>query len=109
VHVLIELPAPLREYTGGSATVAVDAATVGEALAALTDRFPRLRRHIYDDAGRIRGYVNLYVNEEPVPGTRNDATPLADGDTLIIVPSVAGGMATRASPAERPHGRRRRT
>jgi sulfur-carrier protein adenylyltransferase/sulfurtransferase len=102
----IELPAPLREFAD-DAIVAVEAATVGQALAALTARYPRLRRHLYDDAGQLRSYVNLYVNEEPAsPGGAGGDTPLAPGDTVIIVPSVAGG---RMDPLEAGARRRART
>lgn len=107
--VSIELPAPLREYVAET-VVAVEAATVGEALSALAVRFPRLRRHLYDDAGRLRGYVNLYVNEEPASaGDAGVDTPLSPGDTVIIVPSVAGGcvdpaVGARATGTGRPNG-----
>jgi molybdopterin converting factor small subunit len=102
--VRVELPAPLRECAQGSAVVHVEATTVREALAALTARFPTIRRHLYDDRGVLRGYVNLYVNEDPVDnGTGGADTPLAPGDALLIVPSVAGGRS-----AEPPSVRGRR-
>jgi adenylyltransferase/sulfurtransferase len=92
VTVQVELPAPLRECADGRAVVTVEATTVRDALAALTARFPTIRRHLYDDRGVLRGYVNLYVNENPVDdGAGGADTPLEPGDALLIVPSVAGG------------------
>lgn len=86
----VSLPAPLREYAGGEAEVRVPGSTVSDALVELTRRHPRLRRHLFDDAGRLRGYVKLYVNEDEVADV-NDK--LDSGDTLVIVPSIAGGRA----------------
>ena len=87
----IHIPTPLRPYVDGLAVVAVGGATVGEALEALVARHPELRRHLYDDQGRLRRYVNVYRNNEDVRHMQREATPLGDGDTLTIVPSIAGG------------------
>jgi sulfur-carrier protein len=62
----IALPTPLRPYTEGAAAVEAAGATVGEALAELTARYPPLRRHLFDDAGRLRSFVNVYRNDEDV-------------------------------------------
>jgi sulfur-carrier protein adenylyltransferase/sulfurtransferase len=84
----IELPQPLRAFAAGAADVAVHAHTVRAALDALVRRYPLMRRHLFDDAGRLRGYVNIYHNDDPAPTL--DAR-LAAGDTIMIVPSIAGG------------------
>jgi adenylyltransferase/sulfurtransferase len=87
----IVLPTPLRPYAGGAATVDVAAATVADALAALVALHPGLRKHLYDDAGKVRSFVNLYKNDEDVRYLERDGTPLGADDSLSIVPSIAGG------------------
>ena len=85
------LPTPLRPYADGAATIDVGGATVSDALAELVARHPQLRRHLYDDSGRVRSFVNLYRNDEDVRYLEKDETALAEGDSLSIVPSIAGG------------------
>ena len=91
MSVSIVLPTPLREYAAGQKTVTVTGSTVGQALDALTAAYPDLRRHLYSEDGRLRPFVNVYLGEEDVRYLRRGDTPLADGATLSIVPSVAGG------------------
>ncbi|HEY1251567.1 MAG TPA: molybdopterin-synthase adenylyltransferase MoeB [Thermoanaerobaculia bacterium] len=85
------LPTPLRPFAGGSTSVEVGGATVAEALGRLVAAHEGLRPHLYDDAGRLRAYVNVYKNEEDVRYLQKDATAVAANDTLSIVPSIAGG------------------
>jgi len=87
----IHIPTPLRPYAAQQAVVEVEAATVGEALGALVERHGELRRHLYDEKGRLRRFVNVYRNEEDVRHLERESTPLRNGDTLSIVPSIAGG------------------
>jgi adenylyltransferase/sulfurtransferase len=87
----ILLPTPLRPYADGAASIDVGGGTVSDALAELVARHPQLRRHLYDDAGRVRSFVNLYKNDEDVRYLEKDETALAEGDSLSIVPSIAGG------------------
>jgi MoaD family protein len=87
----IQIPSPLRQYTGKQATVSIPAATVGEALAALVSQHPDLKRHLYNDDGKLRAFVNVYVNDEDMRYLQKEATALKDGDTISIVPSIAGG------------------
>jgi adenylyltransferase/sulfurtransferase len=84
----IILPAPLRDYTAGESPVEVLGDTVASALADLVMRYPRLRRHLFDDAGRLRGFVNVYLEDRDV---RDLAERLSADSVLMIVPSVAGG------------------
>ena len=86
------IPTPLRQFTGDNDTVEVAGTTVGEALAALTSQHADLRKHLYNDAGVMRSFVNVYLNDEDIRYLSKDATPLKDGDTLTIVPSIAGGL-----------------
>ena len=87
----IHIPTPLRVYSNKQDTVSVNAATVGEALDALTTKHPDLRKHLYSDEGKLRSFVNVYLNDEDIRYLGKDATPAADADTLSLVPSIAGG------------------
>jgi adenylyltransferase/sulfurtransferase len=89
----IQIPSPLRQYTGKQATVDVPGNTVAEALAALVALHPDLKKHLYNDNGKLRAFVNVYVNDEDMRYLQKEATALKDGDTLSIVPSIAGGCA----------------
>ena len=92
VSVSIQLPAVLREHAEGLAEVQTDAPDVGEALRALTRAHPRLRRHLFSEAGELRPYVNIYVNQDEVRDLpAGVGTKLRPGDVLLILPSVAGG------------------
>lgn len=87
----VHIPTPLRQYAGKEATVEVPATTVGEALDQLTARHAELRRHLYTDDGKLRAFVNLYLNDEDIRYLQKEQTPVRNGDTLSIVPSIAGG------------------
>ena len=87
----ILIPTPLRAYTEKQAAVDAGGATVGEALAELTATFGDLRQHLFTPEGRLRSFVNVYVNDEDIRYLAREATPLKPGDVISIVPSVAGG------------------
>ena len=89
----ILIPTPLRQYTGKQDTVHVNGGTVGEALTALTTQHQDLRRNIYNDEGKLRSFVNVYLNDEDIRYLSKEATPVKEGDTISIVPSIAGGSA----------------
>ncbi len=91
MNVTVRLPAPLRAYAEGRDAVEVAGRTVGEALGALAERHPVLRRHLYAEDGRLRAYINVYLNEDDVRYLNGEATVVAEGDVLTIVPSIAGG------------------
>jgi len=93
--VKVVIPTPLRAYAGKQASVELQATTVAEALAALTTKFGDLRKHLYSDDGRLRSFVNVYVNDEDIRYLQRDQTRLSEGDTVSIVPSIAGGAAKR--------------
>ncbi|MBI4544869.1 MAG: molybdopterin-synthase adenylyltransferase MoeB [Gemmatimonadetes bacterium] len=93
MNTTIRIPTPLRTYTGSTTEVAVDAATVGDALRRLTEHWPQLRRHLYADDGRLRSFVNVYLNEEDVRYLQGPDTAVREGDTITILPSIAGGVA----------------
>jgi adenylyltransferase/sulfurtransferase len=85
------IPTPLRAYAGKHESVDLQAATVAEALSALTSRFGELKKHLYSDDGRLRSFVNVYVNDEDIRYLQKDQTQVREGDTISIVPSIAGG------------------
>ena len=87
----ILVPTPLRQYAGKQSAIELPAATVGEALNALTSAYPDLRKHLYNDEGKLRAFVNVYLNDDDIRYLKNDETAVKDGDTLSIVPSIAGG------------------
>jgi adenylyltransferase/sulfurtransferase len=94
--VKVMIPTPLRAYAGKQESVDLQAATVGEALSALTSRFTELRKHLYSDDGRLRSFVNVYLNDEDIRYLQKDQTQVREGDTISIVPSIAGGSASWA-------------
>jgi MoaD family protein len=94
--VKVMIPTPLRAYTGKQESVELQATTVGEALSALTSRFEELKKHLFADDGRLRSFVNVYVNDEDIRYLQKDQTRLREGDTISIVPSIAGGAQPRA-------------
>ena len=87
----IQIPSPLRQYSGKQASVDVPGKTVGEALTGLVSQHPELKRHLYTEDGKLRAFVNVYVNDEDMRYLQKEATTLKDGDTISIVPSIAGG------------------
>jgi molybdopterin/thiamine biosynthesis adenylyltransferase/rhodanese-related sulfurtransferase/molybdopterin converting factor small subunit len=92
------IPTPLRQYVDKKDSVELSGSTVGEVLLALITQFGDLKRHLYNDEGKLRSFVNVYLNDEDIRYLQKDATPLKDGDTLSIVPSIAGGSAGVAAP-----------
>ena len=85
------IPTPLRQFTGKQAAVEVAADSVGEVLMHLTSQFPELRKQLFAEDGRLRRFVNVYVNDQDIRYLENENTPVRQSDTVSIVPSVAGG------------------
>jgi molybdopterin/thiamine biosynthesis adenylyltransferase/rhodanese-related sulfurtransferase/molybdopterin converting factor small subunit len=94
----ILIPTPLRQFAGKQDSVVLAGATVGEVLQSLTSQYADLRRHLYNDEGKLRSFVNVYVNDDDIRYLDKEATALKDGDTVSIVPSIAGGSAGIAAP-----------
>ena len=90
--ITIRIPTPLRPYTGGKREVSVESGTVQSVLATLSETYPDLRRHLFNEQGRLRSFVNVYLGEEDVRHLQGVETPVPDGAQLSIVPSVAGGL-----------------
>ena len=98
----ILIPTPLRQFAGKKDSVQLAGSTVGEVLKSLTSEYADLRRHLYNDEGKLRSFVNVYVNDEDIRYLNKEATPLNDADTVSIVPSIAGGSAGVAAPPAPP-------
>jgi len=96
--ITITIPTPLRQYAGGQAEVQVEARTAGEALNQLTTTHAELRRHLFNDRDALRNFVNVYVNDEDIRHASGPDTLVKDGDTILIVPSIAGGAAVLDPP-----------
>lgn len=85
------IPTALRQFADGKSTVEASGATVGEVLSAVTAAHPALKNNIYTPEGKLRSFVNVYLNDEDIRYMQKDATAVKDSDTLSIVPSIAGG------------------
>ncbi len=90
-RVVVRIPGPLRSLTDRTDEVKVGGSTVAEVLERLVVRYPGLRRHLLTDTGGVRDYVNVFVNEEDARTLDGVATAVGPGDTITIVPSIAGG------------------
>ena len=87
----VRIPTPLRSITKGNAVVQATASTVGELVDDLERQYPGLRERLIDEAGELRRFVNVYVNEEDIRFLDGKKTSLKDGDQVSIVPAIAGG------------------
>jgi adenylyltransferase/sulfurtransferase len=96
----ILIPTPLRQFTGKQDSVTAGGETVGAALTSLTAQFPDLRKQIFTDEGKLRSFVNVYLNDEDIRYLSKADTPVKDADTISLVPSIAGGAAVEAPPEE---------
>jgi sulfur-carrier protein adenylyltransferase/sulfurtransferase len=99
----ILIPTPLRQFTDKQESVEVAGGTVGDLLRQLTAKHEGLKKHLYTDDGKLRSFVNVYVNDEDIRYLQREQTPVKDGDTVSIIPSVAGGASASAeAAAEKP-------
>ncbi len=87
----LKIPTPLRPYASGAAEITVQGRKVGDALSELTQKHPDLQQHLFNDAGELRPFVNLFLNDEDVRYLQGLETPVGERDQLRIIPSIAGG------------------
>jgi adenylyltransferase/sulfurtransferase len=92
----ILIPTPLRQYTDKKDSVEANGSTVGEVLKTLVADHPDLKRQLYSDEGKLRSFVNVYLNDEDIRYLSKDTTPVKDSDVVTIVPSIAGGSYARS-------------
>ena len=88
----ILIPTPLRPFTGKHDAVEVDGATIGDLLTNLTAKYEGLKPHLYNEQGKLRSFVNIYINDEDIRYLQKEQTPVSGTDTVSIIPSVAGGV-----------------
>ena len=79
----IHIPTPLRQYAGKQAAIEVSGSSVADALSSLVSQHPDLRRHLYTDDGKLRAFVNVYLNDEDVRYLQKEATAVKEGDTFL--------------------------
>ncbi|MFL6253846.1 MAG: molybdopterin-synthase adenylyltransferase MoeB [Pyrinomonadaceae bacterium] len=94
--VTVFIPTALRQFAGNKAEVSIEAGTVGEALDKVTGEHAELRRHLYGEQNTLRNFVNVYVNDDDIRHAQKLDTPVKDGDTISIIPAIAGGATTEA-------------
>jgi adenylyltransferase/sulfurtransferase len=98
----IHIPTPLRPFTDKLDTVELDGATIGELLQNLTTRYAGLKQHLYSADGKLRSFVNIYINDDDIRYLQKEDTPLKNGDSVSIIPSVAGGAPSTPAMAALP-------
>ena len=89
--IMVRIPTPLQKLTGNQAEVPAEGATVGDLIASLDKAYPGLKGRLCDEQGKLRRFVNIYVNEEDIRFLKQEATPVKDGDEVSIIPAIAGG------------------
>jgi len=91
MSISVKIPTILRTYTGGTGDVTVSGGTLQDALADLDAQYPGIGARVLDDEGRLRRFVNVYVNDDDVRFLEDLQTPTPDGSSISIIPAVAGG------------------
>jgi molybdopterin synthase sulfur carrier subunit len=96
--VTVRIPVPLQSFTRNQPKVQVQATTVAEVIARLEADYPGIAASILDDSGRLRRFVNVFVNEDNVKGLAAEQSAVKDGDEISIIPAIAGGRDVGVSP-----------
>jgi len=89
--VKITIPTPLRPYSENRDTIEVEGQTIRELLKDMTERYPQLKRHLFSEDGRLRSFINIYVNDEDIRYLDGENTKVSEGDVVSIIPAIAGG------------------
>ncbi len=92
MSVIVEIPSALKQFTGNLDEVQADGKSVGEVFASLCSSHEELQKNLYDEQGKIRSFINVYVNDEDIRYGEGLDSKLKDGDRIQIVPSIAGGI-----------------
>jgi sulfur-carrier protein len=87
----LKIPTPLRAYTNGQAEISVNGGTVTSAMNSLIQQYPALKPHLYNEAGTLRPFVNLFIGENNIKDLQGLETAVGENDRLILIPSIAGG------------------
>jgi molybdopterin synthase sulfur carrier subunit len=91
MSVRVRIPTPLRRFTAGADEVGVSGETIGRVVEDLERKFPGMKERVCDEQGRVRRFVNIYVNGDDIRFLSSLETPVSDGDEVAIVPAIAGG------------------
>jgi molybdopterin converting factor small subunit len=91
--VTVLIPTALRAFTDRQSEIKAEGHTVGEVVAAFVDAYPDIRQHLYDSNGELRSFINIYAGDKNIKDISGLQTPLSDGDTIMLVPAIAGGLA----------------
>ncbi len=89
--VTVRVPTPLQKLTGGKSEVSADGANVKDVLADMEKNFPGIKEKLYSEDGELRRFINIYINEEDIRFLDSDGSAVKDGDTISIIPAIAGG------------------
>lgn len=89
--VTITIPTALRQYAGGQASIKLESGSIGSVLAALVEQNPQLGKQLYNEQGQLRSFVNVYVGDDDIRYLQGIDTPVPDGETVSIIPAIAGG------------------
>lgn len=87
----LKIPTPLRPYAAGEAAISLPGSTVSAVLGALVDAHPQLKKHLFNETEQLRPFVNIFLGEENIDQLAGLDTELNNDDTLLIIPSIAGG------------------
>ena len=88
----VVIPTPLRKFTNQTAKLQVSANTIGEVIDALTRDFPDLKKHLLDDQGSVRSFVNIFAGDEDIRDLQQEKTAVLESTIVSIVPAIAGGI-----------------
>lgn len=92
MSIKVRIPTPLQKYTNNQGEVSVDATNIRSLIESLEKNFPGIKERICDETGKVRRFINIYVNEEDIRFLQMDQTPIKDGDEISIIPAIAGGQ-----------------
>jgi sulfur-carrier protein len=98
MKITVEIPTALRRFTDGVQTIECSSETLPALLGEIEQRFPAIAKHLRDDAGQVRRFVNIYVNEEDIRFLGGNDYKFREGDRVLVVPSIAGGAAAGGEP-----------
>lgn len=96
----LRIPTPLRAYTSGKSEVNVTAEKISEALTDLTNQYPAIKPHLFNESGELRPFVNLFIGENNIKDLQGVDTPIKEGDRIMLIPSIAGGGFDTAAMVE---------
>lgn len=86
------IPTPLRKFTNNTAKLTIGAATIGEVVNELTLNFPDLKKHLLDDEGKIRSFINIFVGDDDIRNLQQEGTMVKEDSVISVVPAIAGGI-----------------